>query len=484
MQKYPSRTDISDFVQIDNPAEPMDGTPATLRLSADNTVDVSGRLRLAEGEILEVRCQVNRGPFVNGRCDRSTKRWEVCGVGPAREDVVNQICLVFRFLDANKQPLTKEFCRPFFGVGHLENRKSRHGGHFWDNSVAMVSQSLARPIRVAFATPMFRVGGVERWAAYLARWLDPERARLAAVIVTNEGALDQVAVSWLPRWVEIVESPSIPKDDSFDVIITEGLHNLVELLAGINKPSIDVQHGVCMSDSWRVRLVEAAVAAHSAHGTRLAGVNSLVVDNFPPHLRDSVSIIENGSDPAVSVPLVDREVLKSSLGITATDKVALYVGRIAEEKNVQTIIDAITFLGEPWHAVIVGPQFAPLDLSCSRVHLVPPKPHIGNWLGIADVLCHPSDHEAHCFAINDAWFAKVPVVTCDYPVNQRFRQLHGELGWVLPIRPSSADLAGAIQQAAVGRDDPRVRRAWETAHKCYSAALMGRRWTDFLCSVV
>jgi hypothetical protein len=128
--------------------------------------------------------------------------------------------------------------------------------------------------------------------------------------------------------------------------------------------------------------------------------------------------------------------------------------------------------------VIIGPQYVPLERLGPRVHLLPAQRRIGNWLGIADVLCHPSDYESHCFTINEAWLAGVPVVSCDYLVNRLFEDRHGPMMWLVPIRPEPAQLAEAIGEAYERRSDgtrgprsgsrePRVRRAG------HGAALVG-----------
>jgi len=156
---------------------------------------------------------------------------------------------------------------------------------------------------------------------------------------------------------------------------------------------------------------------------------------------------------------------------------------IAVEKNVQALIDAVEHLDESWHAVIIGPQYVPLERLGPRVHLLPAQRRIGNWLGIADVLCHPSDYESHCFSINEAWLAGVPVVSYDYLVNRQFEERHGPLMWLVTTRPEPARLAAAIGESYAGRNDPRVARAREVASREYAAPVMGRRWSD-LCQHV
>jgi glycosyltransferase involved in cell wall biosynthesis len=194
-------------------------------------------------------------------------------------------------------------------------------------------------------------------------------------------------------------------------------------------------------------------------------------------------IIPNGSDPSRVYPLVDRDELKASLGLSPEHRVVVYIGRIAVEKNVQALIDAVEHLDESWHAVIIGPQYVPLERFGPRVHLLPAQRRIGNWLGIADVLCHPSDYESHCFSINEAWLAGMPVVSCDYLVNRLFEERHGPLMWTVPVRPEPATLAAAIVEAYTGRNDPRVAHARDVTMREYSAPVMGRRWSDLLSAV-
>jgi glycosyltransferase involved in cell wall biosynthesis len=341
----------------------------------------------------------------------------------------------------------------------------------------------SRPIRVAIATPVFFVGGAEQWISNLCHWLDPERATVVKIFVLHAHAVNDVAVSWLPRWVEVVDTPMIEQNGSFDVLVTWGLLNLVEQTSHLTCPLIDVQHGVFMTDAWQSPLVVAAVKAHELLGTHIVGVNEAVRQNFPAHVQERVTIIPNGSDPGRVYPLVDRNQLRASLGLSPDAKVVIFIGRIAVEKNVQALVDAMVHLDESWHAVIVGPQYMPLERIGPRVHLLPAQRRIGNWLGIADVLCHPSDYESHCFSINEAWLAGIPVVSCDYLVNRLFEERHGPLMWTVPVRPEPTRLAEAINESYTGRQDPRVGHARDVAIREYSAAIMGRRWSDLVATL-
>jgi glycosyltransferase involved in cell wall biosynthesis len=158
--------------------------------------------------------------------------------------------------------------------------------------------------------------------------------------------------------------------------------------------------------------------------------------------------------------------------------VVVYIGRIAVEKNVQALIDAMGHRDESWHAVIIGPQYVPIERVGPWVHLLPAQRRIGNCLGIADVLCHPSDYDSHCFSVNEAWLAGVPVVSCDYLVNRLFEEKHGPMMWMVPIWPEATRLAEAIVKAYDGRHAARVANALEVAMREYSVPVMGRIWSE------
>jgi glycosyltransferase involved in cell wall biosynthesis len=162
---------------------------------------------------------------------------------------------------------------------------------------------------------------------------------------------------------------------------------------------------------------------------------------------DDVANISNSLNASFGRTLFDRAEMKESLGQDPENKVVVYIGRIAVEKNVKALIDPVEQLDESWPAVIIGPQYMPLERLGPEVHMQPAQRRIGNWLRIADVLCHPSDYESHWLTINEAWMAGVPVVSCDYLVNQRFEERHGPLMWLVPIRPEPERLAAAIGEA-------------------------------------
>ena len=65
-------------------------------------------------------------------------------------------------------------------------------------------------------------------------------------------------------------------------------------------------------------------------------------------------------------------------------------------------------------------------------------------------------------------------------MNRLFEERHGPLMWKVPVRPEPARLAEAINEAFVGRYDPRVAHARDVATREYSAPIMGRRWSELI----
>jgi hypothetical protein len=58
------------------------------------------------------------------------------------------------------------------------------------------------------------------------------------VIVLYPNAINDVAVSWLPRWVEGVDTRTSEQDGSFDAVVTRGLLDFVERISHLTWPTI------------------------------------------------------------------------------------------------------------------------------------------------------------------------------------------------------------------------------------------------------
>ena len=417
------------------------------------------------------------------------ERWRAAGKPERTDEEVDQIlrehCSQCVYFDAGRCKHEQCGCRVRSSAGERETFLGRYVSRGLVNKLRMATERCplnkwhaSGPVRVCFVAVVWAVGGVERWLIDLARLMDPAKARIVRVVVTSKGGLVAGAEKWLPPGIEIIESTEIVDDGSFDCVVTWGQLDLSEKIRRLSCPVIDVQHACHPSDQWTQPLVQEAIKAHTLRGVHLAAVSELCREQFPPEVRGKISVIPNGADPERVKP-TGRKPL--NLPLPPGAKVALYVGRISPEKNVQAVIDAVNYAGHPWHAVIVGPQRLALTRITERIHLVGEQSQIGDWLAMADALVHPSSFESHGLAVNEAWLAGVPVVSCSYPVNRQFEERHGPLMWLVPVGPTAEQLAAAILQA--DRDDPRVGRAREVALREYTAQVMAERWGELIWSV-
>ena len=142
-----------------------------------------------------------------------------------------------------------------------------------------------------------------------------------------------------------------------------------------------------------------------------------------------VSISPLGVDPAVHRPSEDADRLRSQLGIHGHELVVGYVGRVAEEKGVMTLLNALKYIEDvPWRLVVVGS--GPLDAAfeerastlglASRVVRAGFVSHadVPAYLSLFDVLAVPSEtrpnwKEQFGRVLIEAWACGTPVIGSD-----------------------------------------------------------------------
>ncbi|MBL8521426.1 MAG: glycosyltransferase family 4 protein [Betaproteobacteria bacterium] len=138
--------------------------------------------------------------------------------------------------------------------------------------------------------------------------------------------------------------------------------------------------------------------------------------------RARVTTIPNGVDIDRFRPL-SRTDCRQRLDIPACAKLILFVGRLSEEKGVDTLIDAmerICATGQPAQLTLVGD--GPLRAALServdksglreRIRFAGSMPHaeVSRWMGACDVFCLPSLREGCPNVINEALASGRPVV--------------------------------------------------------------------------
>ncbi len=178
----------------------------------------------------------------------------------------------------------------------------------------------------------------------------------------------------------------------------------------------------------------------------------------------NLSVLGRGVDSALFMPERRCAALRAAWGASDHDIVALYVGRIAPEKNLELAVDAYRAMqrvGGARRFVLVGdgPQRAALQkrhpdlVFCGAI--------IGQQLAAhyasADVFLFPSETETFGNVVLEAMASGLALVAYDYAA-ARMHVTHGETGVLIPYGQAAAFVAGAVELARSPLRLARIRR--------------------------
>ncbi len=156
---------------------------------------------------------------------------------------------------------------------------------------------------------------------------------------------------------------------------------------------------------------------------------------------------------------------------------AIYVGRLASEKNLEDLITAVGQLhhqfNTPLHLWLIGdgPQRTQLQQRAHASGLTPhitfagsvPSPEIPRYLATADLFVTPSISEVHPLTVIEATVAGLPVVAYNSPSIRDIIQ-HKQTGLLSP--PDPAQLAQHLHQLIT---QPALRQHLRTAARARTA---------------
>jgi len=188
--------------------------------------------------------------------------------------------------------------------------------------------------------------------------------------------------------------------------------------------------------------------------------------------RVEKAVIEMGCDPGrvrIVPNYIDKNVFRPVTHSAAIQRVSaqfppgryiLHIGRKAEEKNLDTVIRALTFLPENYRCVFVGKGKSEryrelacemgVDSRCYWIEAVP-NSELPAWYSWCDCLCVPSRWEGFGIVFIEAAACGTPIVTSDIaPMNEYLR--NGESACLVKDYESPQALATAVQ--AVSEDLP------------------------------
>ncbi|HZO90025.1 MAG TPA: glycosyltransferase [Chthonomonadaceae bacterium] len=178
--------------------------------------------------------------------------------------------------------------------------------------------------------------------------------------------------------------------------------------------------------------------------------------------------VENGVEAPRLLPT--RADARQALGLPEDAPVALFVGRLTEQKDPGLLLRALSRLDSVdacAHALIAGdgPLRGELEREAQQLGIAGRVRFLGHWrdvpglLAAADALVMPSRFEGLPLAVLEAMAVGLPVVGCDAP-GVRDAVEHGVTGWLAPIGDHAA-LAQGLRLAFAPETDCR----WSAAAK-------------------
>lgn len=203
------------------------------------------------------------------------------------------------------------------------------------------------------------------------------------------------------------------------------------------------------------------------------GNSPSVIDHLHRYARiplDRLRLVRGGVDVdrIRSAAPIDR----ASLGLQATDRMVLWVGRLDPVKGLDVLIRAFEPVARETnaHLLLVGGGALRDELERlarerrlePRVHFLGPRTDVPSLLKAADLFVFPSRTEGLPNALLEAMAAGCPIVTTDVP-GCRDLITHEESGIFVPYGDTSA-LAGAMRRLL--RDRSTAGRFAETASRC------------------
>jgi len=167
---------------------------------------------------------------------------------------------------------------------------------------------------------------------------------------------------------------------------------------------------------WMVRTQCAGYAANSAASRAFLATHGIPLER--------IQLIPNGHDIRPFQRPLDRDAVRAGIGISPTECLAIFVGRLVDTKRVCDLLEAAARLKATHgrlRVVLVGdgPERAELEAQTLRSNLTDVVQFLGmrrdviELLRSADMFVFPSEVEGLSNAVIEAALAGLPIVGCD-----------------------------------------------------------------------
>ncbi|QDT40368.1 Putative teichuronic acid biosynthesis glycosyltransferase TuaC [Gimesia alba] len=271
--------------------------------------------------------------------------------------------------------------------------------------------------------------------------------------------------------------------DRSDVINLWGYTSPTTELAITNwkkKPMLVTAHG---QNEWTQKNIETSLGY--ANESILTSVSQKGVEVFPSHLQDHVKVIYNGVDFERCKPTVTRSEIRRRWGVSPETITLGYVGRFAPGKNIFAAAEAVSLLGESYHAIYVGEGLdndnvisRVKDICGERCTIISRTEDIGSVFEGLDCLISASPSEGGPIVVSEAWVAGCPVVSTRVGFIPELESKYGQLVFHVPDNPTPCQIAQTVMEAT--RASPIVERAWNISRKVFDVKHMLKEYESHI----
>jgi alpha-1,6-mannosyltransferase len=118
-----------------------------------------------------------------------------------------------------------------------------------------------------------------------------------------------------------------------------------------------------------------------------------------------------GVDVGIFNPLRRSTVLRNRLGLREGDRLLVYAGRFAREKNIATLVATVEALGDPYHLLMIGGRRA--ERASRHVTILPyqrSSERLAAMLASCDAFLHAGDQETYGLVAAEAMACGLPVI--------------------------------------------------------------------------